>query len=80
MVFFGANMLAAAFVYFFVPEMSGLSLEEIDQLFIEGVPAYKSYTWNKEVKARHNDGFSTVEKATLHSNGKGGTNGHIEHA
>lgn len=48
----GSNFLAAFFVYMFVPEMSGLSLEEINLLFQSRVPARKSIAWNKEVRAR----------------------------
>lgn len=51
-VFFGANFLAAIFVYFFVPEMAGLSLEEINGLFQNGIPAYKSFSYNKEIRAK----------------------------
>lgn len=36
----------------FVPEMSGLSLEEINLLFQSRIPARKSIAWNKEVRAR----------------------------
>lgn len=51
-VFFGANFLSAAFIYLFVPEMAGLSLEEINGLFQNNIPAYKSFTYNKEVRAK----------------------------
>jgi hypothetical protein len=36
----------------FVPEMSGLSLEEINLLFQSRIPARKSIAWNREVRAR----------------------------
>ncbi|THH13065.1 hypothetical protein EW146_g7113 [Bondarzewia mesenterica] len=49
-VFFGANFLAAAFIYLFVPEMAGLSLEEINGLFQAGIPARKSFEYNKQVR------------------------------
>ncbi|THH21042.1 hypothetical protein EW146_g432 [Bondarzewia mesenterica] len=49
-VFFGANFLAAAFIYFFVPEMAGLSLEKINGLFQAGIPARKSFEYNKQVR------------------------------
>ncbi|KZP16666.1 general substrate transporter, partial [Athelia psychrophila] len=51
-VFFGANFLAALFVYLFVPEMAGLSLEEINGLFQDGVPARKSFAYNKAVREK----------------------------
>jgi MFS transporter, SP family, sugar:H+ symporter len=51
-VFFGANFLAAAFVFCFVPEMAGLSLEEINGLFQAGVPAHKSYSYNKQIRQK----------------------------
>src|SRR5690606_12265516 len=34
--------LCIAFVFFFVKETKGLSLEEIDRLFEDGVPAWRS--------------------------------------
>ncbi|ETW76260.1 MFS sugar transporter [Heterobasidion irregulare TC 32-1] len=49
-VFFGANFLAAAFIYFFVPEMAGLSLEEINGLFQAGIPARKSFAYNRRIR------------------------------
>jgi len=60
-VFFGANFLAAAFIYFFVPEMSGLSLESINTLFQESVPAYKSYEWNRKVKLADKKAADDIE-------------------
>lgn len=57
----GSNFLAAFFVYMFVPEMSGLSLEEINLLFQSRIPARKSIAWNKEVRARDH-GFGPNHK------------------
>jgi len=49
-VFFGTNFLAAAFVFCFVPEMAGLSLEEINGLFQAGIPAHRSFSYNREIR------------------------------
>ena len=51
-VFLVTNFMAAAFIYFCVPEMSGLSLEEINLLFQERVSPRKSFKWNKEQRAK----------------------------
>lgn len=41
--------------------MSGLSLEEINLLFQQRIPARKSIVWNREVRARDH-GFNTHQK------------------
>jgi hypothetical protein len=60
-VFFGANFLAAAFVYCFVPEMAGLSLEEINGLFQAGIPAHKSYSYNKQIRKKDRKNQEIIE-------------------
>jgi hypothetical protein len=60
-VFFGANFLAAAFVFCFVPEMAGLSLEEINGLFQAGVPAHKSYSYNIQVRQKDRKNQEIIE-------------------
>lgn len=55
----------------FVPEMSGLSLEEINLLFQSRVPARKSIAWNKEVRARdhgYGDGKDVTSIAAVDPN------------
>ncbi|KAM4065896.1 major facilitator superfamily protein [Hirsutella rhossiliensis] len=44
-VWFGACFLCIAFVYFFIYETKGLSLEEVDQLYTEVPSARKSTKW-----------------------------------
>ena len=60
-VFFGANFLAAAFVFCFVPEMAGLSLEEINGLFQAGVPAHKSYSYNRQIRQKDRKNQEIIE-------------------
>lgn len=42
LIYASMSFLAMAFVYFVVPEMKGRSLEELDEMFHSGVPAWRS--------------------------------------
>lgn len=42
MIYGSISLLALVFVFFFVPEMKGRSLEEIDELFHANIPAWKT--------------------------------------
>lgn len=44
-VFFGCLLFSIPFVYFCVSETKGLSLEEVDLMYAEGVLAFKSLKW-----------------------------------
>ncbi|CCF59049.1 hypothetical protein KAFR_0G00160 [Kazachstania africana CBS 2517] len=49
-VFMGCLVAMFLFVFFFVPETTGLSLEEIGEMFEEGVLAWKSRDWVPSAK------------------------------
>lgn len=42
LVYGSMSVIAIAFVYLFVPEMKGRSLEELDEMYHSGVPAWRS--------------------------------------
>ena len=44
-VFMGCLVFAFFYVYFFVPETKGLTLEEVDEMYAEGVLPWKSESW-----------------------------------
>ncbi|CAK9440486.1 uncharacterized protein LODBEIA_P45800 [Lodderomyces beijingensis] len=44
-VFFGCLVFSIFFVYFMVYETKGLSLEEVDEMYQSGIPAWKSSKW-----------------------------------
>ncbi|CCE65974.1 hypothetical protein TPHA_0N01930 [Tetrapisispora phaffii CBS 4417] len=44
-VFFGCLLFAFFYVFFFVCETSGLTLEEVDEMYIEGTLPWKSTSW-----------------------------------
>lgn len=40
-VWFGSSIVTILFIFFFVPEVRGRSLEEIEEMFDKGIPAWK---------------------------------------
>lgn len=44
-VFSGCLLFSIFYVYFFVSETKGLSLEEVDELYRQNIPAWKSASW-----------------------------------
>lgn len=49
MVLFGAfDFCAGIFVTLFYPELKGLTLEQVDDLFVEKIPAWRSAKWTAE--------------------------------
>jgi len=47
-LFAACNLIAVAVVFFFLPETSGKSLEEIDTIFLMRVKPWKSSKWHLE--------------------------------
>jgi len=53
LIFFGMLLVGAVFVYFFIPETKGLSLEEVDEMYRARVPPWKSPSWRPSEKHMH---------------------------
>lgn len=62
-MFAGCNLFAVFFVYFFLPETSGRSLEEIDTMFLLEVKPWKSSHW----KPTKGEELITADKLRLNS-------------
>lgn len=45
LIFFGMLIVAFIYVYFFIPETKGLTLEEVDELYRSGVKPWNSASW-----------------------------------
>jgi len=50
LIFFGMLMFGAVYVYFFIPETKGLSLEEVDEMYRSGVKPWNSPGWTPAEK------------------------------
>ncbi|EJC97759.1 sugar transporter [Fomitiporia mediterranea MF3/22] len=53
MIFFGMLIFGFVYVYFFIPEVKGLSLEEVDELYRSGVKPWNSAGWKPSEKHLH---------------------------
>lgn len=58
-VFVGCLCFSYFYVFFFVPESKGLTLEQIDEMWVEGVLSWKSTEWVPA--ARKNDQYSAED-------------------
>ncbi|KAF9820003.1 hypothetical protein IEO21_01665 [Rhodonia placenta] len=50
LIFFGMLLFGFVYVYFFIPETAGLSLEEVDELYRSGVKPWNSLNWKPAEK------------------------------
>jgi SP family sugar:H+ symporter-like MFS transporter len=62
-IFAGVLLFGVVWVYFMVPETKGLTLEEVDEMYREGTPPWKSSTW--QPKDSHPHGTWTDEKGEM---------------
>lgn len=66
-VFAGCNLFAVVFVFFFLPETAGRSLDEIDTLFLLEVKPWKSTSW----VAPEGEELVTVDRLMLNKGATG---------
>ncbi|KAH6686649.1 general substrate transporter [Plectosphaerella plurivora] len=70
-VFAGCNLLGALLVYFFVVEGQGRTLEEIDTIYLDNVPARQSAKWvppsPEEMSRKRREAGLDMEAAVLSS-------------
>ncbi|EMD31107.1 hypothetical protein CERSUDRAFT_120076 [Gelatoporia subvermispora B] len=62
LIFCGMLVFGFVYVYLFIPETKGLSLEEVDEMYRSRIPAWKSAGWRPSEKHIHDK----VEAAEVH--------------
>ncbi|KAJ3757213.1 general substrate transporter [Lentinula raphanica] len=60
LIFFGMLVVAFVYVFFFIPETKGLTLEEVDEMYRSGVKPWNSPSWTPTLSQRAH------EKAVAH--------------
>ncbi|KAF4976814.1 hypothetical protein FZEAL_6555 [Fusarium zealandicum] len=73
-IWFGCCFICIAFVYFFIYETKGLSLEEVDQLYDEVSVASKSRQWKPTESWQHRQSVSAPDGKVVH-----GEQGEVSH-
>ena len=53
LIFFGMLVFGYFYVYFFIPEVKGLSLEEVDELYRAKIKPWQSAGWKPAAKRLH---------------------------
>ncbi|KAG5950730.1 hypothetical protein E4U53_004493 [Claviceps sorghi] len=80
-IWFGCCFLCIAFVYFFIYETKGLSLEEVDQMYSEVSSARKSTGWRPTENYANHESISQeggVLGDDVKGNGSPGVTSHLE--
>ncbi|KAI0536419.1 general substrate transporter [Xylaria digitata] len=66
-IWFGACFICIAFVYFYIYETKGLSLEEVDEMYTECKSARQSVNWTPTIGYRERQRANAEEKAGANS-------------
>ena len=61
LIFFGMLVFGFVYVYLFIPETKGLSLEEVDEMYRSGVKPWNSPGWRPNEKHIHDKDMATTE-------------------
>lgn len=74
-LWFGSTILVLLFIYFAVPEVRGRTLEEIEEMFDKGIPAwqFKDYVCEGVEQAK-----KEAEQVFVHEEAKQGQAQHVE--
>ena len=69
LIFFGMLVFGYIYVYLFIPETKGLSLEEVDEMYRSGVKPWNSPRWRPSEKHIHEKGETTAEVREVREKG-----------
>ncbi|TFK86335.1 general substrate transporter [Polyporus arcularius HHB13444] len=69
LIFFGMLTFGFIYVYLFIPETKGLSLEEVDELYRSGVKPWNSPGWRPSEKHFHEKANATTEVREVREKG-----------
>ncbi|THG99284.1 hypothetical protein EW026_g3023 [Hermanssonia centrifuga] len=61
LIFFGMLVFGFGYVWLFIPETKGLSLEEVDEMYRSGVKPWKSSSWRPSEKHMHEQAHEVKE-------------------
>ena len=61
LIFFGMLTFGFVYVYLFIPETKGLSLEEVDEMYRSGVKPWNSPSWRPSEKHIHEKAETATE-------------------
>ena len=69
LIFFGMLVFGYIYVYLFIPETKGLSLEEVDEMYRSGVKPWNSSRWRPSEKHIHDKDTTTTEVREVREKG-----------
>lgn len=62
LIFAGVLLVAVFYVYFMIPETRRLTLEEVDEMYRSGTPAWRTNNWQPTVREH----LTIDDKETVH--------------
>ena len=69
LIFFGMFVFGFVYVYVFIPETKGLSLEEVDEMYRSGVKLWNPAGWRPTEKHIHDKNMATTDVREVNEKG-----------